>query len=244
MQFGWLFCCGLLLVLAALLASTCLGARDVVRAARTRSKVAGARGVILLACPLVVITFITWSWHEDLGSAALCLQLPYRAPPSTFGESDLQGTWERRHADGSLERLVFAADGTFKQVFHDAGQEHRVEETAGEHWWLECLDSRGVRVHLQGAKYYPLGMVVPDLQLAVESCPSDDAACRHRYDQWPYAFYDPIADEPVTMAGTLVLNVRLDLSGRLLLHQMRTSSKELIGISHCQSEHFRRVDAP
>jgi len=243
MLFGYV-CCGLLFVLAALLASTYLGARDVVRAARTRSRVAAARGVILLAFPLVVITFITWSWHAGLKSVALCLQAPYRAPPSTFDESDLLGTWEGRYADGSLERLIFAADGTFKQIFHDAGQQHRVEETAGERWWLERLDSGGVRVHLQGAKYYPQGMVVPDLRLAVESCPSDDAACRHRYDQWPYAFYDPIADEPVTMAGSLVLNVRVDLSGRLLLHQMRTSPKELIVIWQCQGEHLRRVDAP
>jgi hypothetical protein len=240
MLFGYV-CCGLFFALAALSTLTYLGARDVVRAARTRSRIAAVRGAILLLIPLAALT---WSWHAHLESAALCLQAPYRAPPPTFDEQDLLGTWEARYTDGSLDRLIFAADGTFKQIFHDASREYRVEETARKRWWLEHLPSGGVRVHLQGAKYYPQGMVVPDLGSAVDSYAPDDAACRQRYNQWPYAFYDPIADEAVTMGGALVLNVRVDLSGELLLHHMRTGSDQLIVMSECQAELFRRVDTP
>jgi len=240
MLFGYI-CCGLLILLSALLSMIGLGIRDILHALRTKRPWRGVRGVVLLVIPVAVLA---WLWHVQLGPAALCLQLPYRAPPSPFTESHLAGIWQDTYPDGGIERLTFSENGTFEQIFRGAGEEDSIEHAISGRWWLEHLPDGGVRAHLQGAWYYPQQMVVPDLEAAAESCPPDDTMCRHRYLEWPYAFFDPISNQPITMAGALVLSVRADLSGELLLHHMRTSSTQLIAIPDCRAEHFRRVDAP
>ena len=114
-------------------------------------------------------------------------------------------------------------------------------EKAWEDWWLERLPDGSVRIHLQGATYYPEEFVVPDLGSSSESCPEDDWGCEQRYLHWPYAFYDPITAETVPMQGALVLNVRRDALGSLLLYHMRTGPGQLVLLTDCQAEHFRRV---
>lgn len=234
-------CCGFLLLLVGLLSMAALGMRDILRAVRAKALMRAARGIILLLVPLVLFT---WLWDAQLRSAALCFQNSYGAPAPTFSESDLVGIWEATYPDGSVDRLIFRADGTFKQMYYDPSRDGRPQETTWNPWWLERLPDDGVRVHLQDARYYPEDFVVPDLSTAVESCADDDLVCRQRYREWPSAFWDPIADETVPMEGALVLNVRVDLLGRPLLHHMRTGPKQLVVISHCQAEQFRRVEAP
>ncbi len=234
-------CCGFLLLLGGLLAMAGLGIRDIVWAVRAKTSMRAARGMILLLVPLVLFT---WLWDAQLRSATLCFQSPYRAPAPAFAESDLVGTWEATYPDGSVDRLIFRADGAFKQMYYDASRDGRAQQTTWNPWWLERLPDGGVRVHLRDARYYPEDFVVPDLSTAVESCAEGDLVCRQRYGEWPSAFWDPIAEESVPMQGALVLSVRVDLLGRPLLHHMRTGPKQLVVISHCQAEQFRRVEGP
>lgn len=240
MLFGYI-CCGLLLLLTALLSMIALGIREILWALRGKSWMRATRGAILLVIPLVVLA---WLWDAQLRSAALCFQSPYRAPAPTFGESDMPGTWEAIYTSGSVDRLIFRADGTFKQIYYDVSRHDHVQETTWNAWWLERLPDHGVRVHLRGARYYPKDLVVPDLATGVASCADDDPVCRQRYREWPSAFWDPIAEETVPMQGALVLNVRVDLLGQPLLHHMRTGPKQLVAITDCQAEHFRRVEGP
>jgi hypothetical protein len=240
MFFGYI-CCGFLLGLAALLAALCCGIRDLVSARRSRSWARGMRGGVLV---LISVTVVAFAWSPWLRSMVLCFQSPYASPRVTLDEYDLVGTWETTYPDGMVDRLILRADGTFKQVYYDPSQPEDLQETPLESWWLERLPDGGVRVHLHGARYYPQSFVVPDLGSSLESCPENDGACRQRYGQWPYAFYDPIAVETVPMQGALVLDVRVDLFGTLLLHHMRTGPKQLVGLWECEAEHFRQVERP
>lgn len=239
MFFGYI-CCGSLLLLGALLSMVALGIRDILLGVRVKRSMRATRGTILL---LLALVLLAWLWNAQLRSAALCFQSPYRAPAPTLGESDLVGTWEATYPDGSVDRLIFRADGAFKQEYYDARRDGHAQETTRNPWWLEHLPDDGVRVHLRGARYYPMGFVVPDLSTAAESCAADDPVCRQRYREWPSAFWDPITLETVPMQGALVLNIRLDLFAEPLLHHMRTGPKQLVVLSHCQSEQFRRVQA-
>jgi hypothetical protein len=57
-------------------------------------------------------------------------------------------------------------------------------------------------------------------------------------------FFDPFAEELVLMVGELILHVRTDSSGELLLHHVWTHHEGGFVISGCSREQFRRVDAP
>jgi hypothetical protein len=173
----------------------------------------------------------------------MCREAPYSPPPETFQESDLVGTWKTSYWTGSVDSLTFHRDGTFKQVFTDSPRgNYRYQirgayrhETPWNDWSLELLPDGGVRVHLEGARYYPDG---------IKTAERDGWQSWGDPDPSPMPFFDPIAEELVEMLGELVLQVRVDSSGRLLLHHMWTYHDRGFVVSGCESEQFRRVETP
>jgi hypothetical protein len=175
-------------------------------------------------------------------SALHCLEAPYSGAPAGFGSRDLAGTWETGY-DGGVDRLIFRTDGTFKQIY-----EERVAyvvtlyryETPWNEWWVEPSSDGRTRVHMKGARYYLDGVRMGEL----------DGAHFGGSELWagesppPYGFYDPFAHETVHMVGELVLNVRTDSTGQLLLHHMWSSSDRGFVVFGCEQEQFRRVDTP
>lgn len=144
---------------------------------------------------------------------------PYSNPPDTFGPSELVGTWESRYPLNGLDTILFSADGTFKQVFREAVGKREVHETSWNEYSLERFPDGRIRLHLTGARYFP----VPDLP-----------------DDWDY--YDPIAGSHLRMAGELVLNVQCARTGTtVLVHMLASSDEGWIGLLDGKAPGFRRV---
>ena len=173
-------------------------------------------------------------------TAAGC-EAPYSNPSVAFQESDLVGTWETRYWERGVDRLIFRADGTFKQVYRDRTVKDYVYETPWNKWWVERFPDGRVQVHLQGARYYNDGIRVAELNGRGYPCPAEFPDCSWK-DRM--SFYDPIAKEGLYMVGKLVLNVRNDSSGKILLHHMWTSSDRGFAIIGGEAEVFRRVEEP
>lgn len=177
----------------------------------------------------------------------ICLEAPYSPPPATFQDSDLVGTWETRYAGwpaGDLDRLTLREDGTFRQVYENYILKDYVYETQWEEWWLERFPDGRARVHLEGARYYASGINIAELDGLQLPCPTSQPGCTGEPRLPPYPFYDPFAREYLYMESELVLNVRVDSAGELLLHHMWDHSDRGFVIADCQGEQFRRVETP
>lgn len=165
----------------------------------------------------------------------ICLEAPYSPPQASFQADDLVGVWETTYGRTRVDTLTFREDGTFKQVYRDPAQRNYQYETAWNPWRLEWLPDGGVRVHLEGGRYYLLGIKIAEREgLAPYGEP----------DPLAEPFFDPIAKEHVDMVRQLILNVRVDSSGELLLHHMWSHSERGFAIRGCEAEHFRRVETP
>ena len=178
-----------------------------------------------------------------LASVVRCFEVPYEGPPSDFEESDLVGTWEVHYMEWGTDTLVLRADRTFKQVYQDRTDDYSFE-TPWNEWWLETMRDGAVRLHLEGARYYPDDILIAELDGLGLPCPESEPDCWEGLELPPYGFYDPVQNDTAFMVGELVLNVRRDSSGQLLLLHMWTAADEDFGVFACQSGEFRRVGGP
>jgi hypothetical protein len=246
---GWGCCCfgilallvfAFLLVVVAGLAGVFLGLlalviHQVLHASTSgtpldRKRVAGLLGLALvtvavcLVCGLVPLNWLVHptNWLYD----PWCLEAPYFNPPVTLQASDLEGVWET-HYRRNTDRLVLRADGTFKQVYRDGHREDYVYETPWNEWWLEALPDGRRYVHLQGGRYYREGIKT-----------AEEEGLDHPF---PGRFYDPVGGEAVHVTGKLVLNVRTDSSGQLLLLHMWSYSDYGFAMMGCEGQMFLEV---
>ena len=177
----------------------------------------------------------------------VCLEAPYSPPPPTFQDSDLVGTWETRYAGwpaGDLDRLTLREDGTFWQVYENYQLKGYVYESQWAEWRVERFPDGRVRVHLEGGRYYASGITIAELDGLGFPCPTSQPGCTGEPRLPPHPFYDPFAREYLYMESELVLNVRVDSAGELLLHHMWYHSDGGFAVSGCQADHFRRVETP
>jgi hypothetical protein len=117
----------------------------------------------------------------------------------------------------------------FNQVYTSGYLEGYVYETGGNSWGLQRLGDGRVRVRLKGARYYPDGIAVAEA------------------GGWGHGtldFYDPITVRPVDMDGKLVLNVRVDPDGELILYHMWSTGDQGFALIGCERDIFRRVEMP
>lgn len=164
----------------------------------------------------------------------MCLEFPYSPPPPNFQRSDLAGIWETRYGR-SVDRLTIRGDGTFQQVYQDVYVADYLYETPWSPWWIERLEDGQVRLHFEGARYYLEGRTIAE---------RDGLEAFGEPDPPSMPFFDPISEDAVSMVGELVLNVRVDSSEELLLLHLWTHHDRGYGIFGCQTDYFRRVDAP
>lgn len=231
---GWGCCCltpfaiaflGLLLAVAAAIP---VGIERAISVRRGIDRM-GPVGLIAVALSAFVLWCVMILLLAMVVKAATgkCLEAPYLDPPQSFQDSDLVGTWEANYW-GSIDRLTFRPNGTFRQVYVDDDVEDYVYETP----WNECRVHRfgdgRVRLHLPGARYYVEGIRIAEQD--------------GRY--WGSRFRDPIAHEWLDMEGQLVLNVRVDSSGELLLFHMWSTGDEGYAMFGCEVDTFRRVETP
>ena len=182
----------------------------------------GATGLLVFA------TVAGFACAGPLESLRMCLGAPYRNPPPSLGESDLVGTWEA-HYGRSVDRLMLRADRTFKQMYTSGYAEGYLYETGWNSWGVQRLRDGRVRVHLQGARFYPDGIAI-----------AEEGGWGHGTG----SFYDPMSVHPVDMDGKLVLNVRVDPDGELILYHMWSTGDQGFAMTGCERDIFRRVESP
>ncbi len=180
---------------------------------------------MVLALPFVVLVITSilacnLSW---------LLERPFKNPPSTLQEADLAGTWQAHYGFQTDDRFILRADGTFKQEYKN-GEKNYVYETPWNQWSMERFSDGRIRLHLQGARYYAQGIEM-----------GEEKGMANSVDNMPRGFYDPVSDEPIDMPHKVVLNVRSESSGNLILVHMLLSP-EVGGIE--PGEIFHRVEAP
>ena len=173
----------------------------------------------------------------------LCTQAPYSPPPSDFKEEKLVGSWETRYGRRT-DKLVLRDDGTFKQIYRDPTQGDYAYETPWNEWWLERFADGRIRLHLHGARYYVDGTRVGELDGYAYEVGGHETVPEDKPRSVPWPFYDPFIHQHLEMVGQLVLNVRLDSHGELLLHHMSYSSDGGFAMSGCQQDQFRRIETP
>ena len=179
--------------------------------------------------------------------AVLCLSLAigckagYADPPAGLQSDDLLGTWEVGYGNDAVDKLILRGDGTFKQLFIQPAQDY-VFQTEGNTWWIEQIPSGEVRVHLSGARYYSAGIRIAEHGGMGDPCPADLPACG--WDKLPRYFLDPFVGAPVEMVDKLVLSVRLDTAGDLLMHHMWIDRDRGFALIGGESEIFRRANIP
>ena len=145
----------------------------------------------------------------------------FENPPLDLEEADLVGTWEAQYSKQSADRIQLKGDGTFKQTYEERTEKGYVFETPWNEWELEQLPGGLMRVRLKGARYF---LASPATQ--------------------PGGLYDPFAEEFLHPVEELVLGVRMNSDGELILHHMWTSSDRGFALFGGEKEFFRRVEDP
>jgi hypothetical protein len=175
---------------------------------------------------------------------AFCLLLvscsePLGGPTTPVQISDLTGTWVAHYGEDTTDTIVLKDDGTFRQVYQDVNKNYIFETTWNE-WNLDQLPSGVIRIHLHGARYYLEGIIIAEK----DGRKDPENPCLTPDDcTWglePLLFYDPYAHELVEMLDELLLDVRADKSGNLLLHHLWTSSDRGFAIIGGKQELFFR----
>jgi hypothetical protein len=171
----------------------------------------------------------------------LCAEAPFSPPHSDFGEQDLVGTWQTQYGR-RIDTLTLRSDGTFKQVYSDPTKGDYQYETAWNRWWLEHFADGRVRLHLEGARYYVAGTRIGELDGHTwGEGDKDSTDSTHEGGALPWPFYDPFSLDHLEMVGELILNVRMDSTGELLLHHMSHGADGGFAMSGCEQDHFRPV---
>lgn len=151
-------------------------------------------------------------------SAVLCSQADNFTTPASVKMSDLQGVWVAQYGAGTNDTLTLKPDGTFRQVF-EKSREKYVYDSGWNQWNLEKLPKGIARLHLQGGRYYLAGISKGENDGKIP-CIENDCTL----EGLPDMFYDPFADEVVSMVNELLLVVQLDSTNSLILHHVWTSS--------------------
>ncbi len=172
------------------------------------------------------------------------LEAPYSNPPMNFQDSDLVGTWEAHYMEWGIDKLILRADGTFRQIYHDYIEEDYVYETPWNEWSIEQFSDGRAWIHLQGARFYHEGIKVAERDGMHPLGPEDQPDYWGESGPPPFSFYDPVAEESLHMVGELVLNIRSDSSGQLVLLHMFTDSDGGFAIIGGGAQEFRRVETP
>jgi hypothetical protein len=83
-----------------------------------------------------------------------------KPPPQGFTETDLVGTWVKKHLDLRSDTLIIKEDGTYKQIIHL--EAYSVDyESDWLPWYIEYTDDDIPYLHMEGLR---LCAHVPDLR--------------------------------------------------------------------------------
>ena len=153
-------------------------------------------------------------------------------PDLGLSRSDLIGTWETSYGKGITDQIQIREDGTYKQIYTNTKIDYSFE-TGWNEWHLEAFSDGRVWIYLEGGRYYFAGKSIGELD------GGGDYIGSH-----PRTFWDPYdLNFTVEMVDRLVLAVRVDSKGKIILHHMWTTPDRGFAIIGGESEVFQRNDS-
>jgi hypothetical protein len=159
-------------------------------------------------------------------------------PTSSITMSDLEGTWVTEYYAGATDSIILNEFGTFRQIYNDAYQDY-VFDSGLHQWKLEQLAGGEVRLHLHGGRYFLNGISFAEnngRNNIKDPCLGADCT----WGLEPFYFYDPFAQEYISMMDELLLVVQIDGRENLILHHVWLSSDQGFAIFGGGIEVFRR----
>jgi hypothetical protein len=165
----------------------------------------------------------------------LVSEAPFDNPPNSFKVDQLVGSWMTKYSNSRTETLIIQPGGKFTQIYEEGGN---IIQTNQNYWWIEPLDDGRIYLHLEGARYYADGAF--DTKINHAPCPTGDIYCEEMATKFPIEGYDWIGKDWVDMANQLILNIRMDSSGDILLLHLWKSSDRGFPIIGGEAEIFRK----
>ena len=140
-----------------------------------------------------------------------------------------------RYSTSRNEELYIFNNGTYKQIYKDKGI---AIESPLNNWWLEELSDGGIYLHLEGAKYYFYGPSRTDKYKTI--CPAGDSTCEQVMNQISNEAYDWIGNNWIDVSDQLILNVRMESNGNVILMHLWDSGDQGFPIIGGESEIYRK----
>jgi hypothetical protein len=196
--------------------------------AREVRTVAVIRYIVAALVLIICIVFCKFVVYILRGSD-LQNEVPFLNPSDRLANEDLVGTWRSAYLFWGVDTITLRQDGTFKQFYRDkyVNSGNFVFETSWNPWWLERLSDGRVYLHLKGARYF-----------------LDGVSLSEKFSTKSFYFYDWIGDDLVKMTGELILNVRIDEEGNILLVHLWSSSDQGFPLIGGDSQIFKEVNSP
>ncbi len=217
---------------------TPIHANPMVKHYRTITNMSKKMRILALLCTvfgLCIGSIYTFSIIRN--GLILANEAPFSNPPSSMEREDLLGVWRIEYSAERTEVLVLLADGQCKQLYRE--QEVQVEAPCAN-WRIERLVDDRIYLHLLGAKYYFNGLSFADR--GHTPCLDGDNFCKEIIDQIPVVSYDWIGKEYVDTTGQLILNIRQDASGEIILLHLWDSSDRGFPIIGGEAEIYRQTE--
>jgi hypothetical protein len=208
---------------------------------KTKGYSINTKNALRLLVLIVGISFCLFTTPKVL----LAAEAPFSNPSESFQEGDLVGIWETRYSNWGVDTIIIREDGTYKQIFKKLDTDYSFE-TPWNPWQLEAQSDGRILLHLNGGLYFKMGpkyaeKIKTGITIPIP-CPDSQEDCQEI--TIPDLFYDPVAHGLIEMNSELILNVRMDRKGAILLTHMWTSSDRGFAIFGGEWEIFRKNNPP
>ncbi len=187
---------------------------------------------ILLFCLVAGKSLQIFKQGLDLANEA-----PFSDPPFPFDNDDLVGKWVINYTKARTEELSVYRDGKYQQIYRDNVV---VLESPSNDWKIQHLPDGRMYLHLIGAKYYFFGASATSDGYAL--CLEVDPTCEEIDNIVPIEAYDWIGKEWVDVSGQIVLNVRMNSNGEIILLHLWKNSDRGFPIFGGEAEFFKKEE--
>lgn len=199
--------------------------------------------ILYLVISIVLIsTFLLIGCSKDINLAS---EAPFLDPPKNLDTIELSGTWTTNYMEWGTDKIIIRSDGKYKQIYSDknVNDGNYEYETPWDDWWVESFPDGRKHLHLSGAKYFLEGVAASEkFGGSFLPCTDDNPSCENGLIKVPFLAYDWIGDEFVETQNELILNVRVDSDGNIILVHLWISSDRGFPLIGGESEIFRKEE--
>jgi hypothetical protein len=203
-------------------------------------------GRVILAVFLIVLVGACLLLSSPLiHGIQLARDAPFKPISEPISLEELEGVWENEYSEKRQDTIVITSEGKFIQKYQEQeeGNDVFTFETQPSNFWIEFLNDGRAYLHLTGARYYFDGISGYERHFNFQVPCNNENNPECKQGKQPIAFhaYDWIGQEWVEMNDELILNIRLDSKGNIILVHMWSYSDRGFPIIGGEAEIFRRV---